>query len=388
LTDPDLTDLKIVADENIPHVQAAFAHLGSVTLIPGRSITPSHVKDADLLLVRSVTAVGRGLVHGSRVQFVGSATIGLDHVDLAYLRERGIGFAYAPGSNANSVAEYVIAAILTLHPNSVAGLTLGIIGLGRIGNLVQTKADALGIKVLANDPPLERSGRTGLVSLEKLLQNSDIVTCHVPLITEGSDATHHLLNQRTLGMLGPAAVLINTARGPVVDNAALLEALNKGGLGGAVLDVWEGEPCPEPALIRAVAIGTPHIAGYSLDGKIKGTQMLYEAACAQFQRAPHWAPSGLSMERGQRVIIDANRPLLEIVRVLVQGAYDIRRDDAACRIIADLSTAERSQAFDRLRATYPARWEFHNVRLLLSDASSDHTQPLTRLGFTVEATTV
>ncbi len=376
--------VQIVADENIPYVKDAFSKLGEVKLIAGREITASHLRDADLLIVRSVTPVDAGLIKESRVRFVGSATIGLDHVDLAYLQEQGIGFAYAPGSNANSVAEYVIAAILALRSDSLAGRTLGIIGLGRIGSLVKAKAEALGIKTLANDPPLERAGRTGVVALERVLRESDMVTCHVPLTTEGLDATYHLLNQRTLRMLGSAAILINTARGPVVDNTALLDALNNERLGGAVLDVWEGEPSPDPALIHAVALGTPHIAGYSLDGKIKGTQMLYEAACTHFQRALQWRPSETAVEGGQRVVIEADRPLLEVVRGLVKRAYDIRRDDETFRTITTVSLGERGQAFDRLRANYPPRWEFHNMKVVLSGASCAHQQTLTGLGFTVE----
>jgi erythronate-4-phosphate dehydrogenase len=222
-----------------------------------------------------------------------------------------------------------------------------------------------------------------LVPLGPLLQTSDIVTCHVPLTTAGENATYHLLNERTLGMLDSSAILINTARGSVVNNAALLKAL-KGHLGGAVLDVWEGEPSPDPALIHAVALGTPHIAGYSLDGKIKGTQMLYEAACAHFQRTARWRPPETAVEQGQRVVIQGNKPIVEVVRALVQRAYAIRRDDETFRAIASLSLRERGQAFDRLRAYYPPRWEFHNIKVVLSGASRVHAQTLTRLGFTVE----
>jgi erythronate-4-phosphate dehydrogenase len=375
-------NIKIVADANIPYVQEAFADLGSVTLIPGRSITASHVRDAELLLVRSVTPVCAALLDGSRVRFVGSATIGVDHVDLKYLEEHRIAFAYAPGSNANSVAEYVIAAILAVRDAPLSRRTLGIIGLGRIGALVKAKAEALGMKILANDPPMERAGRAGLVALNKLLEDSDIVTCHVPLTTDGPDATFHLLNRRTLGMLSSAAILINTARGPVVENAALLEALNTGRLGGAVLDVWEREPAPEPELIKAVTLGTPHIAGYSFDGKVNGTKLLYEAACAYFNRKPEWEAPALT-DNNSSILIDADRSLDEILEVLIVRSYDIRRDDATLRPLALLSISERGHAFDRLRAGYPRRMEFIHTSVVLPSRRAGIRQALLNIGFAV-----
>ena len=375
--------MKILADANIPYVGEAFGTLGETHLIPGREITPTQVKDADVLLVRSVTPVDAELLQASRVRFVGSATIGMDHIDLAYLRKRGIAFAYAPGSNANSVAEYVIAAILAVGLRSPATCTLGIIGLGRIGSLVKRKAQALGIKVLANDPPLERAGERGLVPLEELLCASDIVTCHVPLTTEGPDATFHLLNQRTLAMLGSAAILINTARGSVVESEALLEALTTGRLRGAVLDVWEGEPSPEPALINAVTLGTAHIAGYSMDGKVHGTQMLYEAACAFLAREPEWQEPALN-DKNSSAMIDVDRPMADILDTLIVRCYDIRRDDAALRALAKLSSPDRGNAFDRLRANYSLRLEFIHTTVVVPSGHAEIRQALLSIGFAVQ----
>jgi erythronate-4-phosphate dehydrogenase len=375
--------IKIVADANIPYVEEAFGNLGQVELVPGRLMGPSQVRDADVALVRSVTPVNADLLGGSRVRFVGSATIGVDHVDLAYLQERHIAFAYAPGSNANSVAEYVIAAVLALPERSHARGTLGIIGLGRIGGLVKRKAEALGMTVLVNDPPLERAGRTGLVTLERVLTESDIVSCHVPLTTAGLNATFHLLNQNRLSLMPPHAVVINTARGPVLDNTALLLALCQGRLGGAVLDVWEGEPAPESELIRAVTFGTPHIAGYSADGKLKGTQMLCEAACAFLERPLHWPPVALGSGNAP-VPIDPFRPLEDLVKTLVARAYDIRLDDAAVRAIADLPPEQRGEAFDRLRATYRVRLEFRHTKVIVPVDCSAIRDTIGGLGFTVQ----
>ena len=376
--------MKIVADENIPFVREAFGALGDITVRPGREIGAEQVREADLLLVRSVTAVGAKLLEGSRVRFVGSATIGLDHVDQAWLRARGIVLAYAPGSNANSVAEYVVAALVALREERCAGRTLGIVGLGRIGTLVREKARALGMAVLANDPPLERAGKAGLVSLEDLLQRSDIVTCHVPLIREGLDATEHLLDAPRLSLLRPHAAVINTSRGAVVDNAALLRCLQEKRLAGAVLDVWEGEPQPDPALVRAVTLGTPHIAGYSWNGKAAGTKMIYDAACTFFNRRFKWAPPAPPGGAGRRpVAVEAGRSLDEILRELVPRSYAIRRDDAALRAIAELPGFEQGRAFDHFRASYPARLEFRHTSVAVPAGRSKVPEALRRIGFTV-----
>jgi erythronate-4-phosphate dehydrogenase len=370
--------MKIVADANIPYAQEAFENLGEVELLSGRLIGPAHVRDADLLLVRSVTPVNGELLAGSRIRFVGSATIGVDHVDLAFLQKRNIAFAYAPGSNANSVAEYVIAALLEVSRKSLRGRTLGIIGLGRIGSLVQIKAEALGMLVLANDPPLTRAGRVGLVPLEKLLEASDIVTCHVPLTADGPDATYHLLDQAKLSRLQPHAVVINTARGPVVDNTGLLGALQKARIRGAVLDVWEGEPSPNPDLIRAVILGTPHIAGYSYNGKVNGTVMLYDAACTFLGHTPRWSPPPIG---SSYVTVDSHHPLQETLSELVRGVYDIRRDDAEMRAMTTLPEPKRPAAFDKLRETYPRRLEFSNTTMRIADSPAELRAVLVGLGF-------
>ncbi len=375
--------MQIVADVNIPNVEQAFGTLGDVQLLPGRAIGRDEVREADLLLVRSVTTVGPALLDGSHVRFVGSATIGLDHVDEAYLRTRGISLAYAPGSNANSVAEYVIAALLELGPLRYEGRTLGIVGLGRIGTLACEKARALGMTVLANDPPLERAGRSELIALDDLVRRSDIVTLHVPFTRDGPDASYHLLDESRLSLLQRHAVVVNTARGAVVDNEALLRALRDGRLGGAVLDVWEGEPEPDPSLVQAVTLGTSHIAGYSFDGKVTGTKMLYEAACAFLNRLPEWSPPALPSDANcLPVEIDPSRSLDEILCDLVPRSYDIRRDDAALRAIAELPSPERGWAFDRLRAEYPRRLEFRNTAVVVPPDRPELRSPLAGLGFT------
>ena len=274
--------MKIVADPNIPFVREAFAALGDITLTPGRQMTGDHVREAEILLVRSVTPVNSALLTSLRVQFVATATIGTDHIDKRYLAQHAIGFASAAGSNANSVAEYIIAALLELgsrHGFRLRDKTLGVIGVGNVGSRVVRYAQALGMRVLENDPPRHHAEH---IPLDQLLRESDLVTTHVPL----DATTRHLLHYDNLQRF----ILLNTARGPVVDNRALLKALDGDHLPAAVLDVWENEPNLSPELLDVVDLGTPHIAGYSFDGKVAGTRMIYEAACRHFDVAPTWQP--------------------------------------------------------------------------------------------------
>ncbi|MCK5270110.1 MAG: 4-phosphoerythronate dehydrogenase, partial [Sedimentisphaerales bacterium] len=275
--------MKIVADENIPFVREIFASLGDVLCVSGRQMSAGVLAGADVLLVRSVTKVNEQLLSDSSVRFVGTATIGTDHVDREYLSSREITFVSAAGSNSNSVAEYVITAILILAEKygwELQGRTLGIIGVGNIGSNIEKKAPALGLKVLPNDPPLQReTGDKRFVSLARVLEEADIITCHVPLTRSGPDATWHLFDQEKLGRLRPDTLLINSSRGAVVDNKELKKQITKGNIGPVVLDVWENEPEIDMGLLDQVAIATPHIAGYSLDGKVNGTVMLYQKLC-------------------------------------------------------------------------------------------------------------
>jgi erythronate-4-phosphate dehydrogenase len=286
--------LTIVADENIPQVANAFEGIATIRLVNGRGLRREALEGADALLVRSVTRVDGHLLAGSSIQFVGTATIGTDHVDRAYLASSGIGFASAKGSNANSVAEYVVAALLEIAAHTgteLGGRTLGIVGRGNIGSRVAKYAPLLGLRVLMSDPPLERAGECGpWTPLPSLLRESDFVTFHVPLNRDGADRTLHLIGGGELAVLKPGAWLINTSRGPVVDNAALLGALEGGHLGGAVLDVWEGEPDIMRPLLERCLIGTPHIAGYSIDGKLNGTRMMHAAVLRHFGLEGAWEP--------------------------------------------------------------------------------------------------
>ena len=285
--------MQFVVDENIPFAREAFSHLGSVTLLPGRGITREAIREAHALIVRSVTKVDATLLADTNVQFVGTATTGVEHIDREYLAARNIGFAAALGCNANAVAEYVLTALLvTAHAKGwgLSEKTLGIIGAGRIGSLVAAKAPALDLRTLLHDPPLARAtGDPRYLSLAETLQ-ADFITLHVPLTYDGPDPTFHLIGADELTHMTPSAILINTARGEVVDNAALLETLTKGTIGGAILDVWEREPAIDWDLLDRVTLGTPHVAGYSSDGKINGTVMVYHACCRFWGIEPTWVP--------------------------------------------------------------------------------------------------
>jgi erythronate-4-phosphate dehydrogenase len=371
--------MKIVADPNIPFVQDAFGPLGDVQLVPGREITADTVPDADVLLVRSVTQVNAALLDGSRVKFVATATIGFDHIDREYLSQKGIGFASAQGSNANSVAEYVVAAMLELGHRQKFRLrdkTLGVVGVGNVGSRVVRYAEALGVHVLQNDPPRQRAEQLPhFVSLERVIAEADIITLHVPLIREGEDATLHLFENDRLGALKHRKpILINSSRGAVVDNQALLKAIDGERLSGIVLDVWENEPNISPELLDVVDLATPHIAGYSFDGKVNGTRMIYEAACGFFHLQPTWS-AHLPPPPVPRIelAVSSGEDEEEILRRVVRRVYDITGDDAALR--------QNVRAFDTLRAEYPVRREFFNTELVLRGASESLRARFVAMGF-------
>ena len=329
----------------------------------------------DVLLVRSVTPVNAELLADSAVQFVGSATIGTDHIDQDYLSEHDIAFAHAPASNADSVVDYVTAALVRLavrRHTSLRGKTIGIVGCGNIGGRLARRLPALGLRVLPNDPPrAERAEAAGeahdFVSLERVLAEADIITLHVPLTRTGPHPTRHLFDEATLRRMQSDAWLLNTSRGPVVDNAALIRVLDGGPLGAVALDVWENEPTPDPALIRQVDLATPHIAGYAYDGKVRGTAMLYEALCAHLDVPPTWSPdAALKPDDGHPLVATPPDPALpetEALDHVVRSMYDIAGDDRRLRQTLDQPPEERGGYFSQLRKEYPRRREFSRFML-------------------------
>ncbi|MBN2308885.1 MAG: 4-phosphoerythronate dehydrogenase PdxB [Candidatus Hydrogenedentes bacterium] len=376
--------MRIVADENIPFVREAFAALGEVTTLPGREIDAAAVRYADMLLVRSITKVNRELLDGSRVQFVATATIGEDHVDTGYLAEQGIAFSSAPGCNANSVAQYVTAALLELAARldlDLPSLRLGIIGVGNVGKRVLAKATALGMECVLNDPPLwKETGDDRYRPIEEM-HSCDIVTLHVPLTLQGRYATHHLAGERLVWNMRPKSILINTSRGPVADGNALKGALHSGHLRACVLDVWEDEPRVDEELLRGVFIGTPHIAGYSFDGKVNGTRQIYGAACRHLGVEPDWDSAPLLPTPECPEVRVPGGGGMGAVRDAVRAVYDIWRDDAAMRTVLDAPEEERPAVFDRLRKEYPRRREFFNTRAVVEPADTQLETQLGGLGF-------
>ncbi len=374
--------LRIVADENIPFAEEAFGLLGTVTRVPGRAIDSAILADADALMVRSITRVDEALLSGTPVRFVGTATIGMDHIDAAYLAAAGIGFSSAPGCNANSVAEYITAALLELRDRldvDLSTLRLGIVGVGNVGSRVREKAEALGMTCVLNDPP--RAAQTGDARYRPIAEilDCDVVSLHTPLERGGPHPTWHLVDANFLDGLKPGAVLFNTSRGAVADNAAVLAALRSGRLRAAVLDVWEGEPNPDVALLQETALASPHIAGYSFDGKVNGTRQIYTAACACFGIPSEWDPSDrLPAPVPAEIRCD---DLATALPRCVRAAYDIMQDDASMRALPAMAADARGPAFDALRKNYRCRREFPSLTVHLSQGAVAAAPQLRALGF-------
>ncbi len=378
--------MKIIADENIPFVAECFSSIGEVETVPGREITPGVVADADVLLVRSITPVGADLLADSKVRFVGTATIGFDHIDIEYLSRNKIGFASAPGSNANSAAEYVVAALLNiakLHSIDLEGKSIGIIGVGNVGGRVAKKASALGMKLFLNDPPLQRqTGDTKYLPIENLF-DCDFVTLHTPLTFEGEDKTFHLADDKFFKSLKKGCIFINASRGGVVDSSALKTAIEESRLQATVLDVWENEPNIDVELFEMVDIGTPHIAGYSLDGKIAGMIMIYKATCEYFELEVKFdIDSFLPVPAIPELKINTQSVSEQDALLgVVEKIYDIKADDVRLRRMLEESAKERGKYFDSLRRNYPVRREFQNTRIIVEDKNSSLARKLKGIGF-------
>ncbi len=378
--------MKFLVDKNIPLVREAFEPLGEVEAIGSTEFSGARVRDADVVIIRSETRVTRSLLEGSPIKFLATATIGVDHVDTEYLRQRGIGFASAPGCNANSVKEYLVAALLHLSKEAgwlLNGKTIGVVGVGNVGGRVVQAAQALGMTVLQNDPPLaRRTGEDRFLPLGDLM-GCDIITLHVPLTASGPDPTHHLFDKAGLGSMKDGAVLINTSRGGVVETEALKEALRSGKLSHAVLDVWEHEPSIDADLLALVACGTPHIAGYSLDGKVNAVRIIREEICRHFGITSPWDPVPLMGEASVTEIDVPADPLPpeDVLNRIVRRCYDITFDDDRLRRISGLPARERGQYFMGLRSGYRVRREFPTVTVHLPKALSSLRPILLALGF-------
>jgi erythronate-4-phosphate dehydrogenase len=376
--------MRIVADENIPLLDAFFEGFGEIRRYPGRTIDHAAVAEADILLVRSVTHVSRELLEGSPVRFVGTCTIGTDHLDLDYFGQSGIQWSSAPGCNARGVVDYVLGSLLTLAEIEGVDLrqrTYGVIGAGQVGGRLITVLRALGWNVLVCDPPRQAAQGGDYVSLEEIIQHCDVISLHTPLTKSGDLPTWHLFDRARLEQLKEGTWLINAARGPVVDNKALREVLLAREDLQAVLDVWEKEPHVDVELAELCVIATPHIAGYSLDGRQRGTEQIYQALCAHLGTTPELRLIDLLPKPWlAQVTLDAETDPMWALNMLCRGVYDPRRDDADFRRSLVGSADSQRLAFDALRKHYPPRREIEGLPVSLNGESDALRQIVTAVG--------
>jgi len=359
--------MRILADENIPLVESFFAEYGEIRRMPGRRINRAALEQADVLLVRSVTRVDRELLEGSQVRFVGTCTIGTDHLDLDYFAEAGIAWASAPGCNARGVVDYVLGSLLALAEGEgveLASRRYGVVGAGEVGGRLVEVLRGLGWEVRVCDPPRQAREAGDFVSLDEIIETCDVISLHTPLTLEGEHATFHLLDQARLEQLRPGSWLINASRGAVVDNAALRSQLAQRPDIQAVLDVWESEPQVDVGLAELCWIATPHIAGYSLDGKLRGTAQIYQAFCTSQGLQPKVELAELMPQAPLRELSFAGTATPEeVLTTLCRAVYDPRRDDAAFRRSLGGDDEQRRMDFDQLRKDYPPRREIDGLEV-------------------------
>ncbi|MBG2990341.1 4-phosphoerythronate dehydrogenase PdxB [Proteus mirabilis] len=361
--------MKILVDENMPYAQQLFCQLGEVKAVPGRPLPIEELDDTDALMVRSITKVNASLLAGKPVKFVGTATAGFDHVDTAWLEQQKIAFSSAPGCNAIAVVEYVFSALMVFAEQEgfqLTDKTVGIVGVGNVGGRLAKRLRALGVNVLLCDPPrADRGDDEQFHSLETLLKQADILTFHTPLNKSGRYNSYHLINESNLDILPEGCILINASRGEVIDNAALLSALNQGKKLRVVLDVWEPEPDLSLELLNKVDIATPHIAGYTLEGKARGTTQVYEAYCDFIGQPQHVELSALLPKPLISTISVQGELTQTLLKQLIHLVYDVRRDDAPLRKVAGIKGE-----FDKLRKFYPVRREWSSLQVICDNPTT------------------
>ncbi len=377
-----MTKMKIVIDNKIPYIKGALEPFAEVMYLPGSKTTPELVKDADALITRTRTICNRDLLEGSSVKFIATATIGFDHIDTDYCKEAGIEWTNAPGCNAESVNQYISSALFSWSMRKrtdLAGLTIGIVGVGNVGSKVARTCEILGMKVLLNDPPRERvEGPKKFVSLKKIQEEADIITFHVPLNMGGVDRTFHLGNEDFFQNLGKKPLIINSCRGEVIDSEAIYDAVEANDVSAYIADCWEDEPDINLDLLNQTEFGTPHIAGYSKDGKANGTKMSVQAVSRFFGLGiDDWEPKNVELPKNTIVEIDGNqRREYSILAEAILSTYDIENDDNALK--------ESPHLFEKLRGDYPVRREFDSYTLKLKNVPEETVEKLKQLGFKIE----
>jgi len=375
--------MRLIVDENLPFTEAFFCKTAELIYLPGSAIKPADVKDADGLLVRSVTQVNQQLLQGSRVKFVGTATIGVDHIDEAWLNTAGISFASAPGCNATSVVDYVLASLLWLASEQGFNLkdqTIAIVGVGQVGGRLATRLTNYGCKVLLNDPPRAARGEEGFLSLTQVLTKADIVCFHTPLTRKGEFPSWHLIGVDELALL-EGKYLLNAGRGGVIDQQALKNQIKKKTAPLLLLDVFEGEPSLDYELIKHCLLATPHIAGYSLEGKSRGTEMLYQAWCQHLDKKPTVKLEALLPKVPlARLELDASCGVEEACRRAAHLCYHPLAD--SWRLLQALKTTSVTEkVYQALRKNYPIRREFSSLNV--KAATEEQASALKALGFSL-----
>jgi erythronate-4-phosphate dehydrogenase len=373
--------MKIVADDKIPFLKGALEPYAEMIYIPGKQISRDILMNADALLIRTRTKCTENLLKRTKIRFIGTATIGFDHIDTNYCNKSGISWTNAPGCNSSSVQQYIAAALLRISSEyhfRLKDKTLGIIGVGNVGSKVEKFARILGMKVLLNDPPRARvEGKKNFLRLDTVLSESDIVTVHVPLNVAGEDLTFHLFNEDCLNKIKKGAWFINSSRGEITDTHSLKKILNSGNPGGTILDVWENEPDIDLELMQQAFISTSHIAGYSTDGKANGTAMVVNSLSRYFNLPlENWFPENLPVPASPNISIVCNgKTEEEIIGEAVNHTYNIDEDNLQLR----LSPSD----FEKLRENYPLRREFTSYTIDLKGGNEKVRQILKGLGFSI-----
>ncbi|MBA4411523.1 MAG: 4-phosphoerythronate dehydrogenase PdxB [Bacteroidota bacterium] len=374
--------MKIVIDDKIPYIRGAFERVAEVIYLPGSKTTPEVVKDADAIVTRTRTICNEKLLAGSSVKFIATATIGYDHIDTEYCNAAGIRWTNAPGCNSKSVEQYIASTLMVLAERKnlqLKDLCIGVVGVGNVGSKVARICNLFGMKVLLNDPPRERAeGSAAFVSLKQVMDEADIITLHVPLNMKGEDRTYHLGAGEFFSGLKHKPILINSCRGEVVDTLAVKAALKSNQISGFVCDCWENEPDIDLELLTMTEIATPHIAGYSKDGKATGTQMSVHAISQFFGlRLENWQPSGVELPANPVFELDGTGlSSQEIISKAILETYDIRNDDQNFR--------KNPAQFEQLRGDYPTRREFPAFTIVAKSVDEGTLEVLRKLGFQIK----
>jgi erythronate-4-phosphate dehydrogenase len=373
--------MKIIIDDKIPYIKGALDGLAEVIYLPGNKTTPEVVKDADALITRTRTICNEKLLLGSSVKFIATATIGFDHIDTEYCRKAGIAWTNAPGCNSKSVEQYIASALFTWALKRRIRLKdkiIGIVGVGNVGSKVARFCEILGMRVLLNDPPRERSEGSGkFVPIQTIREEADIITLHVPLNLTGEDATFHMIDETFLSSVKKNPLLINSCRGEVNETQAVIHAIETNTLNGYIADCWEHEPDISLELLGLCEQGTPHIAGYSKDGKANGTMMSVQAVSRFFGLGmDNWQPLNVELPENTLIEIDGTRRDEEsILAEAVLGTYDIEADDLALRKFPGL--------FEKLRGDYPVRREFTSYHIKACNVPDGTIKKLKQIGFLI-----